>query len=286
MISISLTTNIRYNLKQFFTKRFLDRGFYTNIKKNDIFYDSGNPSVLVKNGNLFESIANEWVYELDVSQPSGFEAPIDVSGVYVNNTFYANGAAPYGAQPDYLHGCFKFSSPPSSTDVVQAEFSYKDCVVDYDDSTVNNIIQTQYIQNPDFTADIHPSGLDRILPAMIIEPTVRDRRALQIGGGDIISENVSFFIYSAKAYERDAIVDAIYDTVRETISGVDYREAPEILNYSGGRSSNYKTYTQMQNDHFWTKIYIDEMRIIQRSKVNPYIRMARVDLLLKIYIDA
>jgi len=287
MISISFTSNLKYNLKQYYMKRFLNNGFYTNIHKNDLFYNDNNPSVLRKNGNLFESIANEWVYELDITQPSGFEAPIDVSGVYVNNTFYANGAAPYYPQPDYLYGAIKFVSPPSSTDVVQAEFSYKDCVIDYEDSKINNIIQTQYIQNPDYdTTEIYPSGIDRILPAMIIEPTVRGRKGLQLGGGDIISENVTLFIYAAKPYEKDAIMDTVYDTVREVIIGVDYKDAPEILNYQGGRSAGYKTYAQMQNDYFWTKIYIDDARIVERAQITPYMYMARIDLLLKIYLSA
>jgi len=286
MIAISLTSNIKYNLKQYFEKKFLDKALYTNIHKNDLFYSGNNPSVLHKNGNTFESVANEWVYEQDISPPTGVEAPINVSGVYVNNTFYANDSSPYYPSPDYLHGRIVFRSPPSDSDTVQAEFSYKDCVIDYVDSDINNILQTQYIGNPDYDSNnVYPSGLERILPAMIIEPTIRSRVGRQIGGGDVIDERVTFFIYSALSYEKDAVADIVYDAVREVIAGVDYKQAPEILNYKGDRSSSYETYTQMQSNYFWTNIYIDDMKIVERTKINKFIYMARIDILLKIYID-
>ena len=154
-------------------------------------------------------------------------------------------------------------------------------------STINNILRTQYIGNPDYnTLNPHPSGLDRLLPVAILEPTARGFNPKQIGGGKIIREYVSILIYSAKDYERDAIGDEIYNKVRSVIRAVDYNDAPEILNYEGDRSSSYKTYTAMQSDHFWTNIYIDDMNIIERELLNNMIFMTRIDLLLKIYLNS
>ena len=287
MINISFTSNLKYNLKQYFEKVFLDAGLFTNIHKTDVFYTSDNPSILQKYGDTYESVANEWVYEQDVVDISGKEVPINVSGVYIDDVFHANDSVTYVPKPDYLRGRYTFTTSPPESSVIQAEFSYKDCKIDFVDSTINNILRTQYIGNPDYnTLNPHPSGLDRLLPVAILEPTARGFNPKQIGGGKIIREYVSVLIYSAKDYERDAIGDEIYNKVRSVIRAVDYNDAPEILNYEGDRSSSYKTYTQMQSDHFWTNVYIDDANIIERELLNNMIFMTRIDLLLKIYLNS
>ena len=286
MINISLTSNLKYNLKQYFEKTFLDGGLFTNIHKTDVYYDSSNPSVLQKSGDVYESMANEWVYEQDVITPSGKEEPINVSGVYIDNVFHANDSVTYGPKPDYIRGRYTFTTPPPASSVVQAEFTYKDCKIDYVDSTINNILRSQYIGNPDYDASSpFPSGLDRLLPVAIIEPTARGFNPRQIGGGKIIREYISVLIYSASDYERDAIADAVYEKVRSVIEAVDYNDVPEILTYNGDIASTYKTYTQMQTDYAWTKVYIDSMDIVERELLNGMIYMTRVDMMVKIYIN-
>ena len=286
MISISFTSNLKYNLKQYFEKVFLDAGLFTNVNKTDIYYDSNNPSVLQRCGSVYESMANEWVYELDVVTPSGKADPINVSGVYVDDIFHANDSATYGPKPDYIRGRYTFTTPPPESSVVQAEFSYKDCKIDYVDSTINNILRTQYISNPDYdTSSPFPSGLDRLLPIAIIEPTARGFNPRQLGGGKIIREYVSVMVYSVTDYERDAIADEIYDKVRSVIQAIDYNDVPEILTYEGDRASSYKTYTQLQSSNFWTNVYIDSMDIVERELLNNMIYMTRIDMMVKIYLN-
>ncbi|RKY43064.1 MAG: hypothetical protein DRP85_00785 [Candidatus Makaraimicrobium thalassicum] len=288
MIGIGFTSNIRYNLKQYCEKLFLDNGFYTNVTRNIDFYDETSLANLRRvEGIYYESIANEWVYETDISAPSGFPSPIlPVSGVWINGSFHANNSHPYYPSPDYLRGRYIFRNPPPQDATVEAEYSYKDVKVDFVDSHTFNILMSRFLTNAPYSSSesiIYPSGLERILPVVIIEPTTRNHFPRQIGGGKIIKEYISFFVFAARDYERDAIIDVIFGQAREVIKAVDYNSVPEIMTFEGDYSSTYKNYTQLQSDHFWTNIYIDELVIRERDLLNNIYR-GRIDAQLSVYL--
>jgi hypothetical protein len=286
MLGIGFTSNIRYNLKQYLEKVFLDNAFYTNIKRGFTFYDNSNPAQLINAGGYYESIANEWAYETDVIVPSGNEDIIAVSGIYVNGAFNANDSGPYYPSPDYLRGRMVLRSMPASTAIVEAEFSAKDVKLDFEDSQINNILTSKFLHNPDFwSTQVTPSGLERIFPVVIIVPTTRGHQPRQIGGGKIIRERISIFVYAARDYERDVIADAIFSQARKVITAVDYNDISPILEYNGDYAATYQNYTQLQSAAPWTNLYIDEVNIIEKNLlINIY--QARIDLLLKIYINS
>lgn len=273
MISIGYSSNLRYSTKQYLELQFLNLGMYGHATVDQLDYMGLGLARLQKNGRYFESPVNEWVYEEDVALPSGLGAPISISGVWINSVFHANGSSPYKPYPDYEHGRFVFKGTvPTNVDIIQANYSYKDVSVVYRDSETYNILMSQYLHNPDYwSAQVFPSGLERLLPLVVVDPQTRDHKGWQIGGGEIQKDRIKFWVYAARDWERDFIMDAIFDQKRHTIIGVDYNNVSQILTYDEGKAATYQSFTDLGTNFPWTKIYIDKMSLRER------------DLIIKVY---
>ena len=165
MFGIGYSSNLRYNLKKYLELNFLDLGLYGHATVAQLDYMGLGLASLKKDGRNFESPSNEWVYEEDVTPPSGLGTPISVSGVWVNSVFHANGASPHKAYPDFRKGRFVFKGTvPASSDTVQANYTYKEVSCVYPDSDIYNVLMSQYLHNPDYwSSQVFPSGLERIL---------------------------------------------------------------------------------------------------------------------------
>lgn len=284
MIGIGYSSNIRYNLKQHYELLLLNQGLYANVTVNNLDYAGLNDALLKKNGQYFESIANSWVYEEDVVTPSGYVDPIEVSGVWINSVFHANNSSPYIPIPDYQRGRFVFNGTvPTNLDNVQANFTYKEVSIDFPDSDSYNILMSQYLNNPDYwSEEVFPSGLERLLPAVIIDLQNREHSGRQLGGGKIVKDRVQFWVFAARDWERDFIMDLIFDDARSTISAANYNNVPEILTFDGNKAATYESYTDLGVNYPWTNIYIDKMAIRERNLINKIFR-GRVEGLLTIY---
>lgn len=284
MIGIGPSSNLRYNLKQYFELLFLNHGMFGHATVGEYDYAGRAASVLKKVGVFFESIANEWVYEEDVVSPSGYGDPIEVSGVWINSVFHANNSSPYYPIPDYQNGRFRFNGQiPLAADNVQANFTYKDVVVDYPDSDTYNILMSQYLHNPDYwTSEVFPSGIERLLPVVIIDLQDGGHMPRQIGGGKILDDRIDFWVFAARDYERDAIMDVIFDEARAVIESTDYNSSPQILTFYGEKAPTYQSYTELRANYPWTKLYIDKMSKRFRDKVIKVYR-GRVEGIITAY---
>lgn len=283
-IGIGPSSNLRYNIKQTLELLFLNNGMFGHALIGQYDYAGRQASVLKKDGVFFESIANEWVYEEDAVTPSGYGDPIEVSGVWINSVFHENNAAPYIPVPDYLHGRFRFNGQiPLATDNVQANFTYKDVIVDFPDSDNYNILMSKFLHNPDYwSADVFPSGLDRLLPAVIIDLQDGGHEPWQIGGGKVLDDRVDFYVLAARDWERDTIMDLIFDEARSIIEAADYNSAPETLTFYGEKSPTYQSYTDLKANYPWTKLYIDKMTKRFREKIIQVYR-GKVEGIITVY---
>jgi hypothetical protein len=263
---------------------FLNMGMYGHATVDQLDYMGLGLARLRKDGIYFESPTNEWVYEEDVTPPSGLGAPISVSGVWINSVFHTNGSAPYRPYPDYKNGRFIFKGTvPTNADVVQANYSYKDVSVVYRDSETYNALMSQYLHNPDYwSAQIFPSGIERLLPVVVVDLQTRQHRGRQIGGGAIQGDRVHFWVYAARDWERDFIMDAIFDQKRNAIIGTDYNDVPEALTYDEGKAATYQSFTDLGANFPWTNIYIDKMSHMERDLIFKVFR-GRVEGLFTIY---
>jgi hypothetical protein len=143
---------------------------------------------------------------------------------------------------------------------VQANFTYKDVVVDFPDSETYNALMSQYLHNPDYwTAEVFPSGAERILPLVVIDLQDGNHEPRQIGGGKILEDRIDFYVLAARDWERDTIMDVIFDKGRTVIEAADYDSAPQILTFYGEKSPTYQSYTDLSTNYPWTKLYIDKM---------------------------
>jgi len=284
MIGIGQSSNLRYNLKQWLELKLLDNGMYAHAEIGDVSYAGDSNATLRKDGQFFESVANEWVYEEDVTVPSGYTAPISVSGVWVNGTFHAEDSSPYYPKVDYKRGRIIFTGTvPAASDLVQANFTYKDVSVDFVDSDNYNFLMSEYLHNPSYdSTDIFPSGITRLLPLVVVDLQTRDHAPRQIGGGKILSERVNFWVYAARDWERDAIMDIIFDAARETTEGADYNDVPEILSFYGSKAATYESYTDLGANYPWGRIYFDKMSIRSRELLIKLYK-GRVEGLITLY---
>jgi hypothetical protein len=274
MIGIGFSSNLRYNIKAYFERLFLDNGMYADAVIGEYDYAGRQSSVLRKNGRFFESVANGWVHEEDVTVPSGYTSPIVVSGVWINSVFHANDSSPYYPKPDYERGRFTFlGTIPAASATVEANFTFKEVTVDFTDSETFNIIESQYLHNPDYwSQQTFPSGVERLLPVVVIDMQTRGHMPRQIGGGKILGDRADFWVMGAKDWERDALLDIIFDEARATITAADYNDAPEVLTFYGEKASTYQSHTDLGLNYPWGRIYIDKMAIRGRDLVGHMYR--------------
>jgi len=274
MIGIGFSSNLRYNIKAYLELLFLNNAMFGHALIGEYDYAGREPSVLRKNGRYFESVANSWVYEEDVVTPSGYMSPVMVSGVWINGAFHASNSAPYYPIPDHERGRFIFNGQiPTASDNVEANFTFRDVTTDFTDSDTYNIIESQYLHNPDYwSQDVFPSGVERLLPVVIVDLQTKVHDPWQIGGGKILGDRVNFWVMAARDWERDAIMDLIFDEARAVISAVNFETAPEILTFYGEKASTYQSFTSLSSSYPWTRVYIDKMVIRGRDLIGKIYR--------------
>jgi hypothetical protein len=284
MINIGESSNLRYNIKAHFELLFLNNGMFGHALVGQYDYAGREASILKKNGRYFESVANSWVYEEDVVTPSGYMSPISVSGVWINSVFHASNSDPYKPVPDYDNGRFLFKGlVPTATDTVEANFTFKDVAVDFTDSETYNVIESQYLHNPDYwSQNVFPSGVERLLPVVVIDLQTKGHEPWQIGGGKINGDRVDFWVMAARDWERDAIMDVIFREGRAVISAADFDQAPEVLTFYGEKAPTYQSFTDLGTNYPWTRLYIDKMAIRGRDLVGKIYR-GKVEGIFTVY---
>lgn len=125
---IDLNETVLSNLVMFFDWGLVDKGAFNNVtlNKNDI---RGNSRATLKvanehyypSGQVWETFKSNLAWESGTS----ISEPIQISGVYVNNTLYAKNHATYGHYIDYQNGRVIFNSGIPITSSVKMEYSYK-----------------------------------------------------------------------------------------------------------------------------------------------------------------
>jgi len=109
---------------------FLDRGQFYNIEIPESGIYGGDKHKLrlaedpnYLDGQVWEGYRQNWVWESGISATT--EQPISISGVFVDNTFYATGNVTKPFYIDYPNGRVVFDTAITSTSTVQLEYSHK-----------------------------------------------------------------------------------------------------------------------------------------------------------------
>ena len=200
----------------------LDRGqFYSiNIPESGIYGGdrhklrlAGDPNY--SSGQVWEGYRQNWVWESGISATT--EQPIAISGVFVDDTFYATGNVSKPFYIDYPNGRIVFDTALTSTSSVQLEYSHKWVQV----VPAQGIPWFRQIQQGSFRNEegfqVSDSGgwvqlgQTRVqLPAIAVEviPS-RSLEGYQLGGGQWVNNDIIFYVISENHWECTNLVDSI-----------------------------------------------------------------------------
>lgn len=289
----TLCDQLKSNLVQFFNWATLEAGGFSNATRiTSTPYAS--PAQLrpaddpnFTDGRVWEGSRHDWVWE------SGLEytyQPIQISGVYVNNTFYSSGTTgAYAHKIDYPNGRVIFDNSVSVTGTVEVNHSYRYFTFYTSDTpwfkeVLFNSYRTddaQFLQRSSGVWDV--LSQNRIqLPAVIVETVPRrELRPYQIGGGQWVTQDVLFHILSENTWDRDKLIDIItYQKDRTLLSFdknamVDNDKFP--LDYNGSLRTGALCYPDLvkssgDGGYFWKKIFIKNMTTQESASHPPLFR--------------
>ena len=210
------------NFILFYDWGFLDRGsFYdVSVPQSGIYGGDRHKLRLVDDpnyseGQVWEGYRQNWVWESGVDGTT--QQPIAISGLFVDNTFYATGNVSKPFYIDYPNGRVVFDTAITSTSNVHLEYSHKWVQV----IPAEGVPWFRQIQQGSFRSD---EGFDvagsggwaqlgqtRVqLPAVAVEVVpARSLEGYQLGGGQWLNTDVVFHVITANHWECANLVDSI-----------------------------------------------------------------------------
>jgi hypothetical protein len=300
----TLTNILLDNFVYFYDWGFLDKGSYYNINiaESDIY--GGRRDVLriaddpnYTNGTVWEAYRKNWVWESGVSATPD-EQPISISGVFVNTVFYPTGNVDNPFWIDYNNGRLVFDSPQPSGATVQLEYSHKWLEV----VPAEGVPFFRQLQQNSFRTDegfqvLNSGGWAFLgdtrvqLPALAVEVNpARNLYGYQLGGGQLTTNDVVFYVVTENYWEAANIIDVItfqndrdlflFDPTAVSISGVlpfNYRGE---LNENAVPSGMYPT---LVDNFYWKRCHITESKASDITQLSPdlYIGTARCSAKVK-----
>lgn len=220
-------------------------GFYTiSIPQTDIYGGDRHKLRLVDNpnytsGQCWEAYRQNWVWEGDGNiGGAGSQQPINISGVYVDGSFYANGNVDKPFYIDYPLGRVVFDTPESASSDVQIEYSHKrvEVIPSEGVSWFRQLQQNSFRTEENFQVAGSGGwirlGQSRIqLPAIAVEVVpARETAGYELGGGQWVRSDVIFYVMSENHWETVNLMDTIigqddrtltlFDTTKVAASGV------------------------------------------------------------------
>lgn len=272
---------LEMNIQTYLDIQFVANGMYHNISDNEGFYGSADrvDQLTRANSNVYESNLNNWIYETDTTGPSGYEIVL-ASGIKVDGVFTAWGSGSLAPAIDYKNGRVLLQTDPGASAVVSAEFSAKSVDVQTPDSSIVKSVFSKFKHNSQVDLGAAPSGMERQLPLVVVDPQNRELVGRQLGGGSIVNQQVVFHVVANTRREANKIIDILSTkSFRKTIQGVDFNKTPEMFDMYGQKLGTYSNYTNLQqnNSYKWEKIYIDETTVVDSPVENLGIYTGRVD---------
>ena len=277
------------NLVNFYDWGFLDRGSFFNIQvpQSGIYGGDRHKLRLVddpnyNNGQVWEGYRQNWVWETGVSATT--TQPTRISGVFVDDTFYATGNVTKPFYVDYSNGRVVFDSAQTSTSTVQLEYSHKWVEV----VAAEGIPWFRQIQQNSFRSDegfqVSNSGgwaqlgQTRIqLPAVAIEVVPpKSMEGYQLGGGQWVNNEVVFYVMSENHWECANLMDSILYQNERTI----HLFNPTEVALSGAFPFNYRNelnehalpsglYPNLVDNFLYRKCWIYNSKGTEISQLSP-----------------
>jgi hypothetical protein len=246
-------------------------------------------------GTVWETHRKDWVYETGISHNN--RTPIDISGIYVNNSFYPapTGQGNVAYSLNYKDGQVVFPTPKPASSNIRMNYSYR-------------YIQTHKANESPWFKEIQkysydPSKINKNsgflimanhrvqLPCIIIETIARtSQQPYQLGTiENIISQDLLLHIYTENPVQRNSIMDMLilqkdresylYD-LNKVIKDNKYG-----LNYNGSINNSGLNYDQLLSDPNYRKnvFYIESSSISEINTISSSLYNGIIRWTLKIY---
>jgi len=245
--------SIEKNLVSFTDWAFLEIGSYLNHNhpSSGNYGGSQNQLTPVKdprftNGTVWQSPHKNWIWESGVHFSP---APIAFSGIFINNSFHANGN---GYHVDFPNGRVIFDAPLSSRSGVTAEYSHKYINVVEGDRfpDLMKAVTKSYRIDRTFNSGLLPDQTLG-LPAVCFESAKQGTyQGFQLGGGLWHRVKVVAHVFSEDKNISNRIANIIGQGLKDqTLLLYDPQYVEEIngqpLDYRGSIKTGAKTYPQM-----------------------------------------
>lgn len=270
---------VEENLKSFFDYGLLNVGGFINVTiptsglySNNFHKLSPISDPANKANTIWATPKQEWVWETGVVYNG--QSPINISGVYVNNTFYPapTGSGSVSYKLDYSNGQVVFDKALSATANVAMNYSYKWCkVMKASDTDAQKILQKLSFRNLN---SYNETNHNAQLPCIIFETTPRDvSKPYELGSLTTIRrQDILANIYTESDAQRKMLIDIfklqgdkmikLYDTKIVASSGY------YGLNKNGSINPSGLDYNQIVcNDNLvWNKAFFQNVSYVDSQQ--------------------
>lgn len=276
-----ITDQLESNLTSWLSWSFLGIKAFDNISLNETAANGGDKSRLYPLNDpryttrtIWQGYRSDWCWETGVENST---QPIDISGVWVNSTFYPTTGSSKPHYINYPNGQVVFSSALPATSVVQIEYSPKLISIrKSDDAWFRGIMfGTLNPADPQFSAS-NPSGQwtqlpeNRVtLPVIVVEPTFKvSSKPLELGGSARVRyEDFLLHVISESRFDRNTITNILEDQKDKRIMSFDKNEIDYPLDYRGSPVPSAMTYPELCDAHPWLQIRIEDSQTTSQQQI-------------------
>ena len=267
----------------------LDRGQFYNINIPESGIYGGDRHKLrsaqdpnYSNGQVWEGYRQNWVWESGISATD--EQPITISGVFVDDAFYATGNVTKPFYIDYPNGRVVFDTALTTTSTVQLEYSHKwvQVIPAQGVPWFREIQQGSFRNEEGFQVSDSGNwvqlGQTRVqLPAIAVEVVpAKSLQPYQLGGGQWTNTDILFYVISENHWECTNLMDAILYQNDRTV----HLFNPTAVAISGVLPFNYRNelnenaipsglYPNMIDDFFYRRCWINQSRGNEITQLSP-----------------
>lgn len=284
-----ITEQLETNLTTWLGWSLLGIGAFNNITRSTTVAYGGDPSRLrpaldprisgslttsPTGSTIWQGNRSDWCWESGIAYTT---QPINISGVWVNNTF----STPTGTYPhriNYQNGQVIFSGSIPVTSVVQVERAQKFVTIrKSDDPWFKSILNGSLrVDDPQFSTN-SPSGQwtqlaeNRVvLPVLVVEPVLNPRTAkpLELGNTSRIQqEDFLIHIIAETPWDRKRLSSLLTDQYDKRIMSFDMNAVSFPLNYQGGPTPSAMTYPQLCQAHPWSQIRMADITCVDNQPI-------------------
>jgi len=290
----NVVSSIEDNIKNFLDWGFLNIGGFVNTTiptsgtSGPCFLKPMSDPNFPQN-TVWETVRKDWVYESEVNY-NGL-SPINISGVYVNNTFLPapSGSGSYSYTMNYPQGRIHFKNPISASSKAALNYSYRYVQVYKASESLwwkelqsNTYNVARFGSDPDYNITAN----HRVqMPAIVIELNSRTSMTpYELGTSEnILMQDILLHIFTETATHRNSIIDALLlqkdkGFYLNNISLI-IKDNRNSLDYKGQPNPNRFNYDQLQTNqaYFLKKCYIHnavlgELNMFSNSLYNGIVR--------------